>query len=187
MVIKNLSWKSFAPYQLIKYIDKADKIRDTQALFWNVSEYSTKGVIKDFEHQDSLRTLRKNSTRLIHDIISFSPEDSKHLNEDIVRTLAFEYLKLRAKKQLAYGQIHRDRDHWHVHFAVSVNSIDDPKAVHIDRKTYFDIRQQLELYQQRAYPQLSQSIVFLHSRSKDKTQPKKRSDCSTGKTNRQSL
>jgi len=146
MVIKNLAWK----------------------IYWNVSNFSNKGVLEDLEHQDSLRKLRKNSNRLLHDIISFSPDDSKNLTEEKVRNLAFEYLNLKAHKQIAYGQIHRDKDHWHVHFMLSPNQLDTPKSVHIDRKKYFSIRKELELYQQRQYPELSKSIVFLHSKEKEK-------------------
>ncbi len=166
MIIKNLSWHRFNPRSLIRYISESDKTMEpNDPIYWNLLGKSEAEIIEEFEVNHQYRSTRKNSVMLHHDIISFSPQDAPHLNQDKIRDLTYQYLELRAKNNLAFAHIHRDKKHYHVHIMISPNPLQTEKLTQIKRKEYFDIRRNLEAYQIQQYPELSNSILFIHQQN----------------------
>ena len=88
-----------------------------------------------------------------------------------LRDLTYCYLKKRAKHNLAFAQIHQDKQHYHVHIAISPNGYKDQKVTHINKERYQAIRLELERYQQEKYPELSKSIVFLQQKREKEKHP----------------
>ena len=167
MIVKNLKWKRFSPGVLIRYINNVEKTCDTTPIYWNVSQCSTNGVYQDLVQNNQYLNVRANSNRLLHDILSFSPEDTPYLNEDKVRALTYQYLRIKAPKNIAYGRIHKNK-HWHVHLLLSPNELYHSKVTHHSKKEFYRIRKDLEHFQKAQYPELVHSIVFLQGKGKSK-------------------
>lgn len=111
MIIKNLSWHRFNPRSLIRYISESDKTMEpNDPIYWNLLGKSEAEIIEEFEVNHQYRSTRKNSVMLHHDIISFSPQDAPHLNQDKIRDLTYQYLELRAKNNLAFAHIHQAKN-----------------------------------------------------------------------------
>lgn len=157
--------------RLVEYI-YTDKGRATDinsfSFFNNLSSYTPEGIIQEFEKNDTYRKQRSNGVALHHCILSFSPEDSKHLTHEILQDLAYKFIELRGAKSIAFGRVHNSDGHQHIHLIFSGNEYQSNKSMRMDKKEFQKIHRELEEYQQEKYPQLSHSIVKLHSRNRDK-------------------
>lgn len=169
MIIKNLTHKRFFPKKMMAYVADGDKSPDFEPIYWNIPIQTEKGALDAFHQQDRLLKKRSNGNRLLHDILSFSPEDSRHLNHAKLQNLCMEYLRIRAGKNIAFAQIHQDRRHFHIHIIISPNEYGSDKVSTFTRKEYFQVRKDIERYQRENYSELEHSIVFLKERSKEKS------------------
>lgn len=185
MVIKNLTHKRFFPKKMMKYVADSEKSPDIEPIYWNIPLQTEKGALDAFHKQDKLLKKRSNGNRLLHDILSFSPEDSQHLSHAKLRTLCMEYLRVRAGKNIAFAQIHQDKKHFHIHIIISPNEYASSKVTTFTRKEYFQIREDIERYQKKHFPELENSIVFLNERKRQRTISDKEFQLQkrTGKTN----
>jgi len=168
MVIKNLTWKRFSPFSLMKYINDVEKSNE-MPMYWNMPKPTFQGALGTFKENHQYQNIRSNSVVFLHDILSFSPKDYPHLTTDKVRDLTYKYLETRSPHNPAYAKIHTDKDHIHVHIAISPNAYKHDRVLHLDNKEYRQIRVELETYQQAHYPELENSVVFL---KKDKKRDK---------------
>ena len=57
-----------------------------------------------------------------------------------------EYLRQRAPEQLAYGVIHLDTDHIHLHLMVSANRVRSADRVRLSKADFADIQRETERY-----------------------------------------
>lgn len=189
MIIKNLTHKRFFPKKMMAYVADGEKSPDLEPIYWNMAKQTEKGALDAFHKQDKLLRKRSNGNRLLHDILSFSPEDSKHLNHAKLQNLCMEYLRVRANKNIAFAQIHQDKEHFHIHIIISPNEYDSNKVTTFSRKQYFQVRKDIERYQREHYPELEKSIVFLKERNKEKTLSDKEFQLQkrTGKQNTKAL
>ena len=121
MVIKNLTHKRFFPKKMIAYVADGEKSPNLNPIYWNIPVQSQQGALDAFHQQDQLLKKRKNGNRLMHEILSFSPKDTKHLNHAKLQSLCMEYLRVRASKNIAFAQIHQDKEHYHIHIILSPN------------------------------------------------------------------
>lgn len=145
-------------------------------IFHNLSSLNPKEIRQEFEDLYALKPKRINSNRFIHEVMSFSPESSQYLTDEILSDLAYKYLEKRCFYGLAYGCLHSSEDHIHLHFMISSNRIDDPnKSIRMSNKEFRDIRLEIEQYQAENYPLLKDSIVYTKDKKKKKNHvPKER-------------
>ena len=162
MIIKSLSRKTPTYRQLLMYME-----REAQAGFeirQNLPPFSsTDEVIYQFESFGTQLPKRKNGNMLYHEILSVKREpgvDVK-LQQKALFGMAYEYLRCRAPEQLAYGKVHVEPEHVHVHLMISPNGLDAPEQrIRLDKRSFRAIQDQMEQWMQRAYPQLKQEAVY---------------------------
>lgn len=124
---------------------------------------------KQFERIEARRTsfYGGKEVRLYHEILSFSP-DSKPTKKEL-EDLIWKYLELRLDAPtLAFGAVHFSKSHCHAH--VVIQGIDTyGKSIRKSKISFKeDVQISLNLYQQKQYPNLSDSIIDYSKSSKNK-------------------
>ena len=165
MIIKSRSRKEATFGQLIEYINAPGQ-KGKHAIFYNLKNRSHSKITEEFLQNYQHGPKRKNGNALYHEMISFSAKDSAHLTEEILNDFAFEYLERRAKGALAYAKAHFDKDNPHVHLIISANLIRSKKKLRLSQFEFKQIKKQLEIFQKKNYPLLSNSIVFENGKSR---------------------
>src|SRR5690242_501779 len=136
MILKSLSRKSNGS-QLMKYIFRY--INDDQKraglsekeiskshnhhffIRHNIrSRSSIKNLIKEFKENESYRLVRrKDSVKIFHTILSFAGKDRAHVNDKLLKDISKKFIEERGLSNLYVGAKHQDKDHVHLHIAVS--------------------------------------------------------------------
>ena len=126
------------------------------------------GITQAFKDNDTFRSHRKNGVVQYHEIISFSPEDRVVLTRDpgILMDMARKYLDIRAPNSMAIARPHFDEEHIHVHLMISGNQFQSKETSRISRMAFDVVKQQLNEYQLKQYPELCNSVVEEHLRSR---------------------
>ncbi len=124
----------------------------------NIRSRSIPGYIKEFERNESLRIhKRKDNVQVYHTILSFSNKDKEEVNEDILRDMSKKYIELRGKDNLYVITAHHDKDHIHLHCAMSGTKLNGLSS-RVSRSEFASIKVALDLYQKEKYPQLVHSL-----------------------------
>lgn len=168
MIIKSLAHKTTNYENVINYVlSEYLKTDDSFALFHNVWSTDVKEAAKAFRENTKLKPKRKNGNVLYHEILSFSPLDSKNLTVAKIEDLVRKYIELRCPNCLVVAGLHRDKDHWHVHLMVSANEYLSSKAFRLSKAEFRNIKIEMERYQLK-YPEIENSFVFLENKKKTK-------------------
>lgn len=130
--------------------------------FYGGAHSTDQEIIEHFEENARHLPFRKNGNLLYHEFISFSAGHDLCQTEltDIVADIGREYLRLRAPKQLAYGVVHFDTEHIHLHLMISANSVGRSERVRLSKKRFADIQKQLESFVLERYPDMAQTPVY---------------------------
>jgi hypothetical protein len=161
MIVKSISWKTPGFHELLKYVTEKHKIVGTP-ITQNLpvrDAADLRSVQRAFLANARHLPPRKNGVILYHEILSFSPADREHLTPEILTDLADHYLALRAAEALAYGTVHMERNHPHIHVVISGNLIRQEKKLRLSRPQFAGVKRAIEAYQQERYPELSHSLV----------------------------
>lgn len=127
-------------------------------------------IVSNFEVNADRLARRKNGNALYHEILSFST--GYRLKEDeLVRAIADvgqEYLDQRAPDQLAYGVVHLDKDHAHLHLCISANRADAPDRVRLAKADFAKVQQRVEALVLERYPELEQRQIYARERQAER-------------------
>lgn len=175
--------------KLIPYIarDKGRSKDNTHAIFHNISVSTLNGAIKDFKENDSYRKQRNDGVSIYHEIISFHEADSEKLTLEILNDIARKYIQIRGENALCFAKAHIEDKHKHIHFAFSGTELFSSKTLRLDNKDFRRVKKQIEAYQLKKYPELTNSIVYHNEKKKAKNrsdreyQLKKRTNRETDK------
>jgi hypothetical protein len=156
--------------QLVGYMEKDDGDRVLFHNFFGHDRIRREEIVREFV--DNARTLpkRRNGNALYHEILSFSAghsvgrDDARRILSDI----GYEYLKLRAPGQLAYGTLHRDTDHLHLHLCISSNGLGETKRVRLSKAAFAEIQKTIENLVRERYPELNQERVYTRDRKAER-------------------
>lgn len=113
---------------------------------------------------DNYQTLpeRKNGNALYHEIIVLEPQP--HLQRQrqiqILQALAREYCEKRAPYQLAWGRVHFDTKHPHIHLMISANDVGSKTRKRLDRQSFVRIQRDLETFKEVTFPELIEHRVY---------------------------
>jgi len=163
MILKSLSRKSGTP-QLLNYLfEKKEKLSDEKhsplLIKHNIRSQSLDKWAKEFEENESHRLVRrKDSVQAYHTVLSFSHKDKEKVNEKVLKDIAKEYIKLRGENNLYIAIAHYDKDHVHLHIAMSGTQYLTGISSRISKKDFHQLKVALDKYQQEKYPQLSNSL-----------------------------
>lgn len=167
MVIKSLRWKSRQFNRLVRYIAKEDGRGDrgeTWTMYYNLRYSDDLEVIaKQFRDNDAYRRERRNGITVYHDILTIHKEDRASITPEMLWDLTQRYLELRAPNALAFAKPHFDKEHLHVHIAISGTEFRSSKTLRLDNQAFMRVRRDLELYQRDQYPQIEHSSVYIDS------------------------
>ncbi len=169
MIVKSIPHKHRNFQRLINYIFDDRGRYDPKLDFdlcHNIRSYSKGDIIAEFKENAKLKKRRENGTELYHDILSFCPKDRRFLTLDKIYDLSRRYVELRGDKGLCFAKPHLHQDHLHVHFCFSGNQYQSEKSLRLTMKKFSQIRVDLELYQMRCFPELTNSLVYLKKRTR---------------------
>ena len=161
MIIKSIPHKVRDFGRLIEYIDNEEKIT-SEMILYNFLSNDKEYIKNEFMDNSQLLRNRKGANYLYHDIISL--EENKELDlkeqEKILLDLGNKYLNERFKGCLAYGKIHQDRKHLHLHLCISSNRVGESKRVYYSKKDYLKIKQKLEDYKIKEFQNLQEKVIY---------------------------
>jgi hypothetical protein len=181
VIIKTLSRKSNTG-QLVSYIFKyvfkekeknnapvkPENVKAGKGKFiikHNIRSRSVKGYMKEFKENESYRLVyRKDSVMLFHTIISFSNKDKEHIDDKFLKDIAEKFIEERGLNNLYAGTKHEDKDHVHLHIAISGTQLNG-RSSRISKQKLHSIKLALDKYQREKYPQLKHSLPE-HGKSK---------------------
>lgn len=166
MIIKTLSRRGSGFDKAISYVDKNQEQTEKSPLFdkdfriyHNIIGYAKEDAIQAFKENYQHKKKRKNGISMHHEILSFHKDDN--VTQKAIEDLSQKYIDIRAKNALVYGAVHTDKNHVHCHLIISANEVGSSKSIRLNNKQFKEVRIQLEAYQQKQYPELHRSIVYL--------------------------
>lgn len=125
----------------------------------NMPGNTIKEFVQAFEKNEAGRIHKRvDQTSVHHTIISWSAKDTPNISYTMLRDISREYIRLRGEKNLYVGNLHTDREHLHLHIAMSATTIDG-KSSRVSRQEFEQIKVQLQEYSMRHYPEIKHSIV----------------------------
>jgi len=163
MIVKTFRHKRDYFQQLVPYIlDDKGRYRpeNFDTIFHNLHSIEPDRIIQEFKANDHYRKLRKQGVVAYHEILSFSPESTPHLNKTILRDIAQQYIELRGANALCLAQAHIDTDHVHLHFLFSGVEYRSDKTLRLDNQRFKAVRTGIEQFQETNYPNLNASLVY---------------------------
>lgn len=204
MILKTMSHKSTGGskplvsylfrYMLSQDVEQGHKVllkEDTGTVIikHNIRARDLAGVVREFNTNENFRLVkRKDSVKLFHQVISFSPLDSKHITKRLLKDMAKHYIQLRGTDNLYVGTVHHfnpgsdEQKHVHIHLAVS-GVRTNGRSSRITKAQHNSINRAMQEYQIKKYPALKYSLPEFGSRQsqQSRTQAKE-----AAKKNRQS-
>ena len=155
--------------KLIRYMNRGIEEENGKAVLWH-NFYGQEGMEAAelhnvFTRNASFSKEHKRGNVLYHEILSFSSEYlSRGARSDelerMVTDIGQEYLRNRAPKQLAYGVIHRETDHLHLHLMISANEVERRNREWLTKAEFATIQKELEAYVLARYPELGQTLIY---------------------------
>ena len=184
MIIKSLGRKASSkmaggrmknPFMnLVRYITRTGDGEKSQSVLWH-GFYGHEGmgneeIVTAFEENARYLKERKNGNVLYHEILSFSAGYSLQ-GDALARAVADigqEYLRYRAPGQMAFGAIHYDTDHIHLHLMVSANAIGKAEREWMTKAQFAELQKAVEAFALAKYPELAQTRIYDRDRSKER-------------------
>lgn len=159
---------------LVRYMTRTGDGEKSQSVLWH-GFYGHEGMSNDeivaaFEENARHLKERKNGNVLYHEILSFSAGYSLQ-GEALAQAVADigqEYLRYRAPGQMAFGAIHYDTDHIHLHLMVSANGIGKREPVRLTKAQFAELQKAVEAFTLAKYPQLAQTRIYDRDRPKER-------------------
>lgn len=159
---------------LVRYMTRTGDGEKSQSVLWH-GFYGHEGMSNDeivaaFEENAKHLKERKNGNVLYHEILSFSAGYSLQGEAltQAVTDIGQEYLRYRAPGQMAFGAIHYDTDHIHLHLMVSANGIGKREPVRLTKAQFAELQKAVEAFTLAKYPQLAQTRIYDRDRPKER-------------------
>ncbi|MBS1595564.1 MAG: relaxase/mobilization nuclease domain-containing protein [Bacteroidetes bacterium] len=102
---------------------------------------------------------KRNANIIYHEIVSFHSLDRDKISEEMLRSVASEYIRLRNLNALGLITAHGDKNHIHLHFAVSGIEYRTGKTLRVTRMEYNNMKIDLQRFQEQRFPELRFSVV----------------------------
>lgn len=160
MIIKSMSRSSKSFSQLYDYL-----MRDENSSCFTRNAYSNpknkKELIKEFMKNSDFLKNSRGKNYLYHELLSLEVNNlSLEEQKKILIDLANKYLSLRANNHLAFGVLHNDKEHIHLHLMISSNEINGEKRVRLSKRELASIQATLEHYKNEKYKELEKTSMY---------------------------
>lgn len=160
--------------KLVQYMTRSGSEEKSQSVLWHGfyghDGLSNEEIVAAFEENAKRLRARKNGNVLYHEILSFSAGYSLR-GEALTRAVADigqEYLRNRAPNQLAFGAIHFDTDHIHLHLMVSANAIGKRDREWLTKEQFAGLQKAIEAFTLAKYPELGQTPLYDRARKRER-------------------
>jgi len=199
MIIKSMGRKASAkmagrgqgrsPFSnLVRYMTREDAGEKAQSVLWH-GFYGHEGmgerdIVSAFEENSGLLKERKNGNVLYHEILSFSA-GYRLKGEELIRAVADvgqEYLRHRAPNQMAFGAVHFDTDHIHLHLMISANEVGKRERVRLTKADFAEIQKVVEAFTIARYGELAQTRVYDRNRPRERLKTEVREQAMKART-----
>lgn len=161
MIYKVLTRSTPSYNGLINYILNENKVQEKNVFTHNLRSHPTdiKGLTNEFMINESFRTFhRSDQIYLNHEIISFSALDSPKITPEVLTDIMEKYVSLRGSEGVYLGAIHQDKEHIHLHVAVSGLAYRTGKSFYLPKDKLNELKKELQEYQKEKYPELKHSL-----------------------------
>lgn len=182
MIVKTLSRKS-GMNQLLRYVLSPDKSvgKDNRMVLVrrNIRGKTLKAYEKEFTAHQKLRVHKRVDMNVgYHTILSLHTSDTSKVTDQMLRDLSSKYMALKGSGNLYLAVAHFNTQTVHVHIIESGNDFKG-KANSIRKNQFEKLKNDLENYQQKRFPELTQSLPI--------TQPNEKKQQSENYKNRRTL
>ncbi len=166
MIIKSMSRKTPSFDQLVAYSCAPKGARIAILHNFPASADTPVKIIQEFTKNHALLPHRANGNALYHEIIALPPNMEIAVKEQAAAlgAIATRYLEKRAPSQLAFGVIHTDTAHVHMHLMISSNAVLSRRRVWLKKSAFADIQREIEAYKLKRFPELGDRKYFDKSR-----------------------
>lgn len=133
-------------------------------------------IIREFERNAGILKSRKNGNALYHEVISLQ-SGSLLRKEEIIRILGEigrEYIMRRAPHQMAFGMVHTDAKHVHLHICLSANAVGTDKRERLSKESFSIIQKDMEQLVRQKYAELAQTPIYTKDPGKEQAKGKER-------------
>ncbi|MFB0965589.1 MAG: relaxase/mobilization nuclease domain-containing protein [Patescibacteria group bacterium] len=170
MIIKSMARKEASFAQLVAYMEKDSGDRVLYHNFYGHDRMRTEEIVREFDENARRLPRRKNGNALYHEILSLSAGRVLDRAEArrILADIGYEYLSRRAPGQLAYGTLHRDTDHLHLHLCISSNELGKQNRVRLSKREFAEVQKEVEAIVLERYPELGQERIYTKDRTKER-------------------
>jgi hypothetical protein len=148
---------------LVNYLLKEGKGKDGRQphiLTHNFRGATPDEWIREFKENEAWRKhMRQNQTYLYHEIVSFSnKENPDTITREMLEDIAQKYMEFRGNDGMYLAAFHEDKDHAHIHFAVSGVKYKTGMAHRLSKDGMRSLKDNIQIYQQKRFPELSFSL-----------------------------
>lgn len=156
MIIKSLSRKTPSFDQLVNYMLAPEKAQAGIVHNLPASADTPETIIDAFSENHAHLPSRANGNALYHEIIALEPNEKLSAKQQAtaLRQIAIRYLERRAPNQLAFGVIHSETAHVHIHLLISSNGVLSKKRIWMQKANFAEIQKDLEAFQLANFPEL---------------------------------
>jgi hypothetical protein len=178
MIIKIKSYKRPTFRKLLEYIQNDSKrsFRKESASFTlthNLKGRTINEWEKQFQKNEGFRLRkRKDSVYITHEILSWHKDDAKQLSLSKMQELAEEYIKQRNPRGMYVAIPHFDKNHFHIHICASGIEYKTGKSMRLAKASLSKLKNDIQRYQIKQFPELTKSIVEHGKRDISKTSDK---------------
>jgi hypothetical protein len=165
MIIKIKSYKRPTFRKLLEYIQNDTKRNfgkesGSFTLTHNLKGKTIKEWEKQFQENEECRLRkRKDSVYITHEIVSWHKDDAKHLTLSKMQDMTTEYIKQRNPRGMYVAIPHFDKNHLHIHICASGIEYKTGKSMRLAKATLSKLKNDLQKYQIKQFPELANSIV----------------------------
>ncbi len=171
MIVKCISWKGRCYGQLLRYM-VTEEHRDREFDFIITHNVKSKNnTIEEwesaFQQNEQLRKhRRKDNAYFYHFILSYAPEDTKHLTSEKLKDLTHAFISEHGIEGMYIAVPHMEKDHLHVHILDSSIAYKSGTSLRKSHAQFHALKENLQEYQKEKYPELSHSLVE-HGKAKN--------------------
>lgn len=171
MIIKSMSRKEPSFQELLDYINRDGAAHPTAFFTHNClapfDGSNWRELADEFRDNARLLARRSNGNALYHEILSLPhlPELPTDAQSEALIELAQTYLEHRAPHQLAFGRVHLDARHLHLHLVISSNAVASKKREWLSKAQLANIQREVERLRLERFPELGHQTPYRNSRN----------------------
>lgn len=160
MIIKSKPRRSRSFGQLLNYLEH-NKGRGLGEMPMIITQNIRGATAEDWTNEleaNEPERIRKNATRVLHEIISFHVRDKERIDNTKLGSIAREYIMRRSRIGKFVAIAHTDDEHVHLHICGSPWDMKG-KSLRLSRVEFKKLKTEFQDHQREKFPELAHSVV----------------------------